>query len=99
MLPGRGNNNLSGQPINQYKYLKGGCEKDGSRLFSVVPSAKTRVGGHKPEHRRFPLNARQHFCAVWVTSSGTHRRVSSLEIFKTCLDVGLGTHLWMSLLE
>jgi len=53
--------------INVYKYLKRGCKEDGARLFSVVPGARRRGCGHKPGHRRFRMNTRQHFFTVRVT--------------------------------
>lgn len=42
--------------LSVYKYLKEGCKEDRARLFSVVPSARTRGSGHKLEDRRVPLN-------------------------------------------
>jgi len=50
-----------------YKYLKGGCKAVGARLFSVVPSDRTRGNGHKMKHARFPLNISKHFFTVGVT--------------------------------
>ncbi|GAB0180739.1 hypothetical protein GRJ2_000539200 [Grus japonensis] len=56
-----------GDLINVYKYLKRGCKEDGARVFSVVPSARTRGNGHNLKHWRFPLNISKYFAPVRVT--------------------------------
>jgi len=57
---------LRGDLINAYKYLKGGYQGDGARLFSAVPSYRTRGNEHKLKQRKFHLNTRKNFFTLRV---------------------------------
>ena len=57
---------LRGDLINAYKYLKGGCQENGARHFSMVPSDRTRGNGHKLKHRKIHPNTRKNFFTLRV---------------------------------
>jgi len=82
---------LRGDLISAYKYLRGGCQENGARLFSVVPINRTRGNGHTLKLKRFQLNVRKNFVTFRVTEQWNRlpRGVvdsPSLEMFKTRLD-------------
>jgi len=95
---------LRGDLRNTYKYLQGGCQEDGARLFPVVPSNRARGNGHKLKQRKFQLNMRKNFFTLRVTEHWNRlpREVvksPSLEIFKMRLDKVLCSLLWVTLLR
>ncbi|PKU49360.1 hypothetical protein llap_399 [Limosa lapponica baueri] len=89
---------LRGDLINAYKYLKGGCQEDGVRLFSVVTGDRTRDNRQKLESKKFHPNTRKNFFTLRVTEhpqeqAARRRGVSFSGYIQTCLDVFLSNLL------
>jgi len=85
---------LRGDLRNSSKYLKDGCQEDGAKLFSVVPSNRTRGNGHKLKYRKFRLNMKKNFFTFrmrepWNRLPWEVVESPSLEIFKTHLHAVL----------
>ena len=94
---------LRGDLINAYKYLQGGCQEDGARLFPVEPSDRTRGKGHKLKQRKLQLKMRKNFFPLRVTEPWPRLpreavESPSLEIFQPRLDEVLCSLLWVTLL-
>ena len=94
---------LRGDLRNADKYLQGGGQEDGVRLFPVVPSDRTRGNGHKLKQRKFRLNTKKNFFRLsmmepWPRLPREAVESPSLEIFQTRLDAVLCSLLWVTLL-
>lgn len=86
--------------INDYKYLKWEGKEDRPRLFSVV--SMTTENGHKVNTGGSLWTRRNIFSVwAWLSSHKLSREVvePSMEICKSLLDLVLGNHLWVILLE
>lgn len=84
---------LRGDLITIYKYLKYRSQTNGTRLFSLVCSDRTRGYRYKLEHRKIHTNTKKKPSTVWVTEywSRLSRDIVEfpLEIFKSSLETFL----------
>ena len=72
----------------------------------MVPCARARGSRHKLEDRMFPLNIAEHFFTAGVGGDRALHRLPRdvvesplLEVFKSHLDVGLGSLFCVTLLK
>ena len=98
-----GKEKAQGDPVSACKHLEQGCKDDRSRLFSVVPSGRTRGRGHEMKCRRLCLMTRKHFFGFFFyceSDRALHslprevvERSPSLQVFRSHLDMVLGNWL------
>jgi len=93
---------------NIYKHLRGRYKEDGTIALSNTrarafqdPNDRNQLA--HPGAQEAPSEQQEHCCAVQVMEHW-HRLprgcgVSSLEVSRSCLAVGLGTLLWVALLQ
>ncbi|KAJ7418008.1 hypothetical protein WISP_61333 [Willisornis vidua] len=89
---------LRGDLIKVYHYLKE-CQDNRATLYLGVPGNRTIDSGQKMMDRKFHLDMRKNFFAVWVTEHWNRlpREVvesPSLEILQNHLDAILCLVLW-----
>ena len=71
--------------------LAGGFQEDGAKLFSVVPSDRTRGNGRKLKQRKFHLDMRKNYFPLrvmepWPRLPREAVESPSLHILKSTLD-------------
>jgi len=81
-----------------YKYLMVGRENKGAKLFSGVPSDKTRGAGHSYKQLKFHLKSRKYFLFLrvvrpWKRLPREAAESPSMEGFEIHLDKVLSTLL------
>ena len=87
---------LQGDLTPACQYLKGDYKKEGNQLFTKVESERTRGNGFKLREGRFRFHVRGKFFTERMVRCWNRlpRKVvdaPSLEVFKTRLDVALGS--------
>lgn len=81
------------------KYLKERCNESGARLSSVVPSDRPGASGHTVT-QQVPSQHQETLLLLWrCTGCPGWQGVPYLQIFKSHLDMVLGSWLWVVLLD
>lgn len=69
-----------GDLVNVYTYLMGGSKEYRVRIFTVLPSQRTRGSRHKLKYNNFFLNLRKNIFTVTVVNTKRNRNPYNLKI-------------------